>query len=186
MKVAHILIGVLLFLCLVAGCLFILWTALKGEESWAGWLNLLLEKRLVSVLSLVGMLLMVLLFALTAIQMPERVQYLAYDTEGGAVSISLKAVEDFVAKLADEFAAVVSLQPHLKAAGGGVDVQMDVKIKAGAQIPELCKMLQDRTRACIRDKVGLSEVREVRVRVQEIVGPSAADATADGRGEGYA
>jgi uncharacterized alkaline shock family protein YloU len=68
------------------------------------------------------------------------------------------------------------LEPDLKPVNGGVDVQLDVKVKAGAQIPELCRMLQDRTRECIKQNVGLSEVREVRVRVQEIVvGSPAAD-----------
>ena len=42
-------------------------------------------------------------------------------------------------------------------------------------------MLQEAARNCLNDNVGISDVREVRVRVQEIVGqPTSATATSSG------
>jgi uncharacterized alkaline shock family protein YloU len=125
----------------------------------------------------IAALFLALIYALSGFRSPERVQYLAYDIEGGAVSISLRAIEDLIARLADEFAAVVSLHPRIRAVNGAVDVQLDVKVKAGAKIPELCKMLQDRTKDSISANVGISDVKEVRVRVQEIVLAETASST---------
>ena len=180
MKSLHILLGVVLFLVLLASGLGLLSMAFQGDEAWKQLVSELEGRRVEAILISIGLVLTVLLYALTAIRMPESSQYLAYDIEGGTVSISLKAVENFLARMSDEFAAVESLEPTLKAGKGNLQVQLDVKVKAGAQIPELCRMLQERARATIRDKVGISDVQEVRVRVQEIIGTTASSETNHG------
>ena len=173
MKTLHFLIGTVLFLILVAAGLGTLSMAFQGDEAWKQLLLELEGRRVEAILVGLGLVVMVLLYALTALRMPDASQYLAYDIEGGTVSISLKAVENFLGRLAGEFAAIDHLEPTLKARNGALDVQLDVKVKAGSQIPELCRMLQDRARSTIREKVGISEVQAVRVRVQEITGSTA-------------
>jgi uncharacterized alkaline shock family protein YloU len=187
MKIFHVLLGVLLFLVLLAAGLGVLSMAFQGEEAWQQLVRELDGRRVEAILIGIGLVFAVLLYALTALRLPDKAQYLAYDIEGGTVSISLKAVENFVSQLANEFAAVDSLEPTLRARNGTLDVQLDVKVKAGAQIPELCRMLQERARSTIREKVGISEVREVRVRVQEITGTIASGETQPGeiRPESY-
>lgn len=186
MKAFHVLLGLLLFVALMGLGLFVLSSAFQGAEAWALLLDELKARQVEVVFVSMGLTLLVLLFALTGLKLPEKQRYLAYDIEGGNVSVSLKAVQDFLARLAGEFAAVQVLEPSVRARPGGVDVQLDVKVKAGAQIPELCRMLQERSRVVLREKVGLSEVGEVRVRVQEIVGGTAADtATAEPRPESF-
>lgn len=183
MKALHYLIGAVLLLALLAGALYLLSVAFAGASAWSAFLE---EAKGYSLQAAIGALLLALLlilFALTSFRLPDKSQYIAYDIEGSAVSISLRAVQDFVARLAGEFAAVESLHPTLRAKNGTVDVQLDVKVRAGAQIPELCRMLQERARATLRDKVGLSDVREVRVRVQEIVGDVAAETASGERPE---
>ncbi len=170
MKALHYLLGGLLFLALVGAALLLLSIGFQGEEPWAQLVAELSERRIEAIFVALGVALTVLLYALTALRLPEKARYLAYDIEGGNVSISLAAVENFLARLTGEFAALSDLKPSVKASQGAVDVQLDVKVKAGAQIPELCRMLQERARETIREKVGISEVREVRVRVQEITG----------------
>jgi hypothetical protein len=173
MKVLHLIAGIVLLLAILAGSLFILSTAFKDTATWPAWMASLAQVRLVLILVAVSMLFLGVIYVLTGFEAPERVQYLAYDIEGGAVSISLRAIQDLIARLGDEFAAVVSLQPVIRAVNGAVDVQLDVKVKAGAKIPELCKMLQERTRESILQNVGVSDVKEIRVRIQEIVMESA-------------
>jgi len=187
MKALHYLLGTLLFLAAMAAGLGLLAMAFQGEDTWRQLLVELEGRRVEAILISVGLVLAVLLFALTALRLPDKSQYLAYDIEGGTVSISLKAVENFLARLADEFAALESLEPELRARNGALEVQMDVKIKAGAQIPELCRMLQERARATIREKVGISDVRDVRVRVQEITSgtPSTETSSGDVRPESF-
>ena len=170
MKLLHMLTNLLIGLAVFAGACFILYTAFQSGAAWETWLDRVKGCRFEVLFIAFAALLLVLLHLLSSLRVPERVQYLAYDIEGGgAVSISLKAIQEFVAKIADEFAAVVSLDPKLKAVNGAIDVQLDVKVKSGSQIPELCRMLQDRVRESIKQQVGISDIREVRVRVQEIV-----------------
>jgi len=169
MKTLHALAGAVLFAAIVIASLFTLQVAFQDPSQWPPCLASLAGQRAWLIFGPIAALFLALIYALSGFRSPERVQYLAYDIEGGAVSISLKAIENLVARLGDEFAAVVSLHPKIRANNGAVDVQLDVKVKAGAKIPELCKMLQDRTRESISANVGISDVKEVRVRVQEIV-----------------
>lgn len=182
MKTFHLVLGIVLFVILAGGAGFFLYGALQDKAAWSNWVDLYLKSRHLYVASGGGVIICLLvLYVLTGLNVPGRVQYLAYDNEGGAVSISLKAVEGFLARIAGDFSQVVALQPTLRLIVNQVDVQLDIKVRAGAQIPELCKMLQEATRACLNDNVGISDIREVRVRVQEIIGqPTAAESTSHG------
>jgi uncharacterized alkaline shock family protein YloU len=186
MKAFHLLLGGLLLVALLGLGLFVLSSAFQGPEAWTLLLEELRTRQVEAIFTSLALVLAILLFALTSFRLPEKQRYLAYDIEGGNVSVSLKAVQDFLSRLSGEFAAVQILEPTVRARPGRVDVQLDVKVKAGAQIPELCRMLQDRARVILREKVGISEVAEVRVRVQEIVGGTSADtASGEARPESF-
>ncbi|MCZ7591544.1 MAG: alkaline shock response membrane anchor protein AmaP [Kiritimatiellae bacterium] len=170
MKALHVLIGVVLLLVLLAGAFFVLSSAFAGDARWSEVLDLAKGYKLYAIIGTLLLVFVLLVYALTSFSLPQKNQYIAYDIEGSSVSINTRAVQDFLSRLADEFAAIEELVPTLRVVGSGVDVQMDVKVRSGAQIPELSRMLQERARMMLREKVGLSDVREVRVRVQEIVG----------------
>jgi hypothetical protein len=169
MKILHVLTGLVLLGVLSCGALFAMYTVFQDPAAWPVWMQSLAGVRLQLIMVALSLLFLLVIYILTGIRSPGRVQYLAYDIEGGAVSISLKAIQDLVARLADEFAAIVSLQPTIRAANAAVEVQLDVKVKAGTKIPELCKMLQERTKETILQNVGISDVQDIRVRIQEIV-----------------
>lgn len=174
MKFLHYALGALLLFLVFAFASLALFGAVTGGARWTTWLDLLAAHRIEVVIGCVGILFLTILYVMSGLNFPERVRYLAYDLEGGGtVSISLKAMQDFLARLRDEFAQIVALKPELKASNGAVDIQMDVSVRAGSQIPELCRMLQDRARECIKQNVGIADIREVRVRVQEIIPPPA-------------
>ena len=116
-------------------------------------------------------LLLIALYILTGIRRRKSEQSITFETEGGSVSISMKAIRDFLARVGDEFAAVLSLDPAIRVVSGSVEVDLNLRVKAGTQIPELCKMLQDRIRESIKDNLGLTDVRAVRINVREIVAP---------------
>lgn len=175
MKLFHYLIGAALFIVLLAGAAVVLALAFQGADTWTAVLDEAKHYAMEAAFGALLIALLTILFLLTSFRLPEKSRYIAYDIEGSSVSINLKAVEEFLTRLTEEFAAVDDLKPALRVQHGSVDVQLDVKIRAGAQIPELCRMLQERARATLRDKVGLSDVREVSVRVQEIVGTATAE-----------
>jgi uncharacterized alkaline shock family protein YloU len=53
-----------------------------------------------------------------------------------------------------------------------VDVFVDVRIKAGPQIKEICEVLQQRVRDTMFSGLGITQVRYVEVNVLKIVGES--------------
>jgi uncharacterized alkaline shock family protein YloU len=99
-----------------------------------------------------------------------RLRTISFDSEDGAVSISVNAVCDFIRKLGDEFGAVISLEPKIRSEKDLISIDLDVKIQTGSRIPELSQQLQNRVRESIRDGLGIVEVREIKVHIREIVG----------------
>ncbi len=178
MKLIRWIAGLLLLFGIFASSLCVIAAIVKGGDAWAHFLGQVQSRKFEALGISAGALFLGLIYVLAGIRVPDRARYLAYDLEGGgAVSISLKALQNFVARLSDEFSQVVKLKPELRAVNGAVDVQLDISVKAGAQIPELSQMLQKRTRECIKENIGLADVRDVRVRVQEIVPAGPADRT---------
>ena len=118
----------------------------------------------------VVLLLIVALYLLTFGRSGALKNYVSFESDSGSVSISTNAVRDFVRKIADEFGAVVSMDPKVHPGKNTVSIDLHVRIKAGSKLPELSQMLQGRVRESIRDGLGIPDVRTVRVKVQEIVG----------------
>jgi uncharacterized alkaline shock family protein YloU len=123
------------------------------------------------------MVLLVLLHLSTFAPRRPKVKFISFDSDDGAVSISVNAVRDFIRKLGDEFGAVISLDPKIRAEKDLINIDLDVKIQTGTRIPELSHILQNRVRESIRDGLGIAEVREIKVRIQEIVGAPPASHT---------
>lgn len=99
-----------------------------------------------------------------------KLRTISFDSEDGAVSISVNAVCDFIRKLGDEFGAVISLDPKIRSEKDLISIDLDVKVQTGSRIPELSQMLQNRVRESVRDGLGIVEVREIKVHIREIVG----------------
>ncbi|MFH1477420.1 MAG: alkaline shock response membrane anchor protein AmaP [Verrucomicrobiota bacterium] len=124
---------------------------------------------------------LVLLYWLTAIPVKEE-RFLTFENEGGAISISVKAVNDFLAKLADEFAGVLRLRADVTATRDGhIEVRLDVSVKAGTKVQQLSQVLQQRVRESMRDNLGIAEIHNVKVNVSSIVAAEkpVADSPAD-------
>ena len=168
MKFLRFIVGFALFVILVGSMAFLL-NAAATRETWEQAINLIRVSRLQTLAYASGFLILVAIYALTGVQRRKGEQFITFDTEGGSVSISMKAIRDFLCRVGDEFAAVLSLEPSIQAAGGSVEVDLNIRVKAGTQIPELSKMLQERVRETIKDNLGLTDVRAIRISVREIV-----------------
>lgn len=168
MKFIHAVSGLVLFLALGALSGLLLYASLLDPSFWPVWSEFLASNRLYSASVGVGLLSALLLYLLSAIENKESAEVVSFDGPGGPITISVKAIRDFVEKVGEEFAAVLSLYPSLSARGGALEVDMDVRVRSGAHIPELCSLLQQRVRETVRDNLGLDEVRAVRINVREI------------------
>ncbi|MFH1969203.1 MAG: alkaline shock response membrane anchor protein AmaP [Verrucomicrobiota bacterium] len=110
----------------------------------------------------------VLLYWLTAIPVKEE-RFLTFENEGGTINISVKAINDFLAKLADEFAGIIRLRADVAAARDGrVEVRLDVSVKAGTKVQQLAQVLQQRVRESMRENLGIAEIHTVKVNVSDI------------------
>lgn len=102
--------------------------------------------------------------------------FINFQSDDGSVGISTRAICDFIERIGKEFAAVKSIESRLIKAKGGVDVALSVKVLSGNKIPELSHVLQQRVRESVRESLGLEEVRNITIKVQEIVGEPAKSA----------
>jgi len=167
-KFLHVLIGLVLFFLLIAGAAFIFNSAMS-PELWHRSIRLVHSYHVYAQGGALAFILLCFLFMITGVPVRKRDEFIAFDNESGSVRVSIKAVRDFVARIADEFAAIVSMEPTIRAAGGQLDVELDVKVKSGTQIPELCKLVQNRVKESIKDNLGLTEIKSVRINVRQIV-----------------
>jgi len=116
------------------------------------------------------MILLSLLYLVTFGPGRPKVRYISFDSGNGSVSISVNAVRDYIRKLSGEFSAVVSIDPKIRAEKESISIDLNVNLVAGARIPELSQTLQNRVRESLRAGLGIEDVKEVKVLVQEITG----------------
>ncbi len=171
MKFLHSLFGALMFVLVLAGGLFIVFGTTVGPEYWDWVLGYMQQERFITLFAGLGVLILLVLFVLTGFTR-ERLppETISFEGHNGRVTINIKAVRDFIQKVAGEFTGILNMNPRLGFRGGALDVELDIRVRGGTRIPELCQMLQDRVRECVQENLGFSEVRKVRVNVREIVG----------------
>lgn len=166
----HFIFGAVLFLLLIAAGIFIA-TAAFDTALWEKALEFCSAQRL-EVLAGAGIV--VLLIALhmsTGTVRRKDDSMITFENDGGSVSVSIRALQDSLAHIGSEFAAILDMRPRVRGVGNSLDVEMDVKVRSGTQIPELCRLLQARVRECVQGELGLMDVKTMRVNVREIVMP---------------
>ena len=106
MKFLRFIVGFALFVILVAGAAYLVHAALT-RESWEQAIGVIRASRLQALECAFVVLLLIALYILTGIRRRKGEQFITFETEGGSVSISMKAIRDFLTRVGDEFAAVV-------------------------------------------------------------------------------
>jgi uncharacterized alkaline shock family protein YloU len=181
-KALHIFIGLVLLAILVAQGAALIHMAYQPEY-WRDCVETMRQHRGWGMLVGVGLLGLVAMYLLTSFyrRTPEKDQYLAFHSSGATVSILLRAVSEFITKIGDEFAAILSMKTEVLPRGRSIDINLDLKVRAGTQIPELCQLLQERVRESVKINLGLSDIKNIRVQVKDIVGdtPMAEELTED-------
>ncbi|NKB22981.1 MAG: alkaline shock response membrane anchor protein AmaP [Kiritimatiellae bacterium] len=170
MKSLRLVAGFLFFGVVIILATFLLSTAIPSEDMWAHFVEKLFGERITVIAWNLAILILMVVFLITRMQRPRGEQFLSFDNEGGSVSITLKAVSDFLGRLTEEFAAVSSLKPIVRVVNQQLDIRIDLKVKAGTKILELCQVLQSRVREIVQDNLGFSDVHNVAVNVRDIVG----------------
>jgi len=169
MKWAHRLLGLLVGALVVGVAFSLLLPAFQGGSVWLDYLAQISDRRHTAILVSLTAILGVVGFVLTGINSSPRAKYLAYETQYGNISISLKALQDFLGHLKLEFPTVLSLTPKVRVLDESLHVMLEIRVRSGAPIPEISRMLQERARILIQEKVGIADIHDVEVKVEEIV-----------------
>jgi len=96
--------------------------------------------------------------------------YIDYQSDDGNVGISTKAIQDFIERVGQEFAAIKSIESRLIQNKGSLDIAVGVRVLSGNKIPELSQVLQQRIRESVRESLGLDEIGKITVQIKEIIG----------------
>ncbi len=171
MKILHGLIGFVLSLAMLALGWTLAANALDLHPAyWQTARDLLQGSRISQFVLGVTLLTLVVLFWLSALPIGRREHFLSFDSEGGMISISVNAINAFLAKLKTEFAGILDLRSAVTAArNGAIEVRLDMKVKAGVKIQQLSQALQQRVRDSMRESLGIEDVAGVKVNVLDIV-----------------
>jgi uncharacterized alkaline shock family protein YloU len=103
----------------------------------------------------------------------DKERFINFESEDGSVGISTRAIKDFIERVGKEFAAVRHIDSKLVQDKNALDIAISVKVVSGNKIPELSQVLQQRVRQSVRESLGLDGIRNISIRVQEIVGEPA-------------
>jgi uncharacterized alkaline shock family protein YloU len=166
-KILHRIVFLFVFALLMASGVALIGAAAVGEN-WAVLEVLLPGSRLNGVCAGVGFMGLASLLFLTSLESTRRHRFLSFSNDHGAVNISTDAIADYVSKLAPEFPSIVKMTPVVVPQRRRIDIVVDVRIKAGPQLHEICEVLQRRVRESMEKGLGISDVRRVIVSVKQI------------------
>lgn len=110
-----------------------------------------------------------LFYALTGYNRRRKEKFLTFRTDDGTVSISTEAIADYISRLSTEFQSIVRMWPRVVPARNTIDILVDIRVRAGAQVHEVCELLQRRIRESLSGGLGITDVRRVEVSVRDIV-----------------
>lgn len=167
MKTIHFLLGLFLYLALVAAGLALMLahqfpaiahTAIGWVFGLAPWQHILVGA---------GLLVWLALYFLTGIPC-RRPQFIRFGNETGSINVSTDAVRKYIDGIRTDFAAVSWMKSALRVRHGALDVGIVVGVKSGTQIPELCKLMQKRVREVLAEHLGTCDLAGIGIEVNEI------------------
>ena len=94
---------------------------------------------------------------------------IAFDNPDGEVSISIRAIEDFVGRIGRDFSEVKNLDPSINARRYGVQIMLKVELWSGPNIPKLTERIQNVIKNQVQNILGIEIVQSVTLSVSQIV-----------------
>ena len=174
MKIFHAILAVLLFLALFLAALALLAVGIWGvPERFAGYaLRPLLESSWRGIAAGSAALLFLALYALSGrLARSRRHQVITFENDDGRVTVDTEAVRSYLVGLKDEFAAANWIKPTVSVVQGALRITLDLSVKPGTQIPELCRLIQNRVKEIIQEHLGTCDLAGIEMNVPEIDGP---------------
>ncbi len=179
MKLMNIIRGVsglilLAFLALIGwgGMYLFFMDTLYGLHMWEEVLDFLrYQQELINqTVIYIGVLLFVYLVSGMNLGKPKpRKQFLTVEGDNGVIRINVQAAESFVVALQDEFDAIIDMTQRIKVREGLLAVSLQLTVREGVKIPELCQMIERKLGEVMKSYLGLSEIQPINIAIAEIV-----------------
>jgi len=115
------------------------------------------------------MMLLSILFLQTSLITRRAKDYLSIKNDGGSINISTDAICAFIEKIAAGMPAVVRMKAKVVPVSGGMDVSLELKMKAIPQMQDVCDTLQRTVRENLATGLGIRQIGSVEVMVRDIV-----------------
>lgn len=167
MKVLHRFIFLFVFALMTATGLSLIGLSVSSRN-WDALDAMLPGSRLVGGCIGVALFCLASLLFLTGLKPKRSDRFLSFSNDEGAVNISTDAISEYIGKLAPEFPSVVKMTPIVIPHRRKVDILVEVRIKAGPQLHEICEVLQKKIRESMEKGLGISDVNRVIVSVKKI------------------
>ena len=143
----------------------------RGDMEWNEFVGMLESQRWpVFAAGILFFLLWLLFFWSRYSRSGPRERFLTFDTDQGPISISTLAIADFIIRLATEFPSITRIEPHVVPRHKMIDVLLNVRVKSGTQVNEMCLLLQQRVRQSLIDEMGIPDVNDIKVNIDGITG----------------
>lgn len=168
LRIIHRITGLIIFVIMAAAGLTVLAAAVLPGK-WDVLANIVSTGRTPSIFIGIVFVCLALIFILSGISRKADEKFLSFDGEDGTVSISTVAISDYVAKLISEFPSIAKMKPVVVPGRNSIDIIVNIRVKAGPDIHDVCQVLQKRVREVVTTGLGITDVRRVEISVREIV-----------------
>lgn len=174
MKILHVLLAVILYLALLLAALAVLALGIWGVPDCIADFGLrsFLASSWRGIAAGAAALVFLALFALSGyLARSRRRQVITFENDDGRVTVDTEAVRSYLLGLKDEFAATNWIKPGVTVVQGALRITLDLSVKPGTQIPELCRLIQNRVKEIIQEHLGTCDLAGIEMNVPEIEGP---------------
>lgn len=94
---------------------------------------------------------------------------ISFDNPEGEVTISVRAIEDFVKRVGQEFSQVIEMTPAILAARDGIKVKAKTVLIAGSNVPRLSESIQHTIKSRMQNILGIENVIGIEINVSKLV-----------------
>ena len=94
---------------------------------------------------------------------------IAFQNPDGEVTVSLKAIEDYIKKISKDIPGICDVRSHVEVTRSGVDITCYVSLTAGSNIPDITERIQLAVRSRLQSMLGMEEKINIKMHVSRIV-----------------
>lgn len=94
---------------------------------------------------------------------------ISFDNPEGAVTITVKAIEEFVKRVSLEFSQVLEMKPSVLATREGLKIRAKLVLIAGSHVPRLVEGIQHTIKSRMQNILGIENITGVEIHISKLV-----------------